>query len=106
VTINPQRLLRFNSHTYQMLGKPDAVRLYFSEKRDMIGVEVSSPRLNDAFPVMPTGTGFRVNAAPFLRHFNICVDRTLKFVNPEISGRELFLNLGEVISVAIKKRKK
>lgn len=99
-TITPERLIRINRNIHELLGKPDAVRLYYSEKRDSIGVEASNSRLNDAFPVKPSGKTFRINAAPFMRHFNIHVDSTLKFVAPEIVGRELFLKLGETISVS------
>ena len=106
VTITPQRLLRINRNVYQQLGKPDAVRLYYSPKRDTIGIEVASHRLNGAFPVLPCGPSYRINAAPFLRHYNIRIDTTIKFANPEIVGNELFLNLADIVSVAAKKRKK
>ena len=55
---------------------------------------------------MLNGKGWRISAAPFCRHFGIQIDQTLKFVNPEVVGTELRLNLSETVSVARQPRRK
>ena len=91
---------------YNLLGKPRAVYLNFSRVRDTIAIEPASPRLPETFPVIKSGAGWRINSAPFCRHFGIDIDTTLKFVRPDIVGNALYLHLGETISVGGRKRKK
>jgi hypothetical protein len=107
VTLSTQNQILLNRRAYELLGRPSAVHLYYSRERDAIGIEVTSPRLNNAFPVMPNGpAGWRISAAPFCRHFNISVETTSKFVQPEFKGNTLTLKLGEIVSVARPKRRR
>jgi hypothetical protein len=48
---------------------------------------------------------WRINAAPFCRHFGIKIDTTLKFVAPEIVGDALHLKLGETTIVGGRRRR-
>lgn len=102
VTLNKAHVLSFNQRTYDELGRPPAVYLHFSRVRDLIAVEpVSSINLPGAFPVLDKGySGHRVNAAPFCRHFGIRLDTTSRFIDPDIDGGKLWLNLAETVSVA------
>ena len=101
VTLSPTRNLVINRKVYEQLGQPASVRLYYSRRRDCIGVERSPGSFNDSFPVMANGpVGYRISAAPFCRHFGISVESTVKFISPEFDGESLLLNLGETISVA------
>lgn len=107
VTLSPTRNIVLNRNAYERLGRPPAVRLYYSRTRDCIGIERATPNFNDVFPVVSNGpSGWRIGAAPFCRHFNISVDTTVKFVMPEFSGDSLLLNLAETISVARPKRRR
>lgn len=106
VSISPAHLILLNRNMYHRLGKPEAVHLGFSRERDIIAIEPASPRLSDAFPVVKNPMNWRINAAPFCRHFGIHIDTQLKFVSPEIIGNTLHLNLGETVSVGGRKRRK
>ena len=107
VTLSPSRNIILNRRAYELLGKPQAVRLYFSRERSAIGLEECSPRFNEAFPVVPNGpSGYRISAAPFCRHFNISPGETIKFIAPYLDGRSMILKLRETISVARPKRKR
>lgn len=106
VTISPQKLILINRNLYIAMGRPEAAHLGYSRERDCIAVEPASPRLPDAFPLVANPRNWRINAAPFCRHFGIEIDTTLKFVRPEIIGRMLLLKLGETVSVARGKRRK
>lgn len=106
VTLSPARNFVLNRNTYEQLGSPAAVRLYYSHKRDSIGIETASGNFNEAFPVVPNGaSGWRICAAPFCRHFNLSVETTMKFLTPVIVGTTMTLNLVETISVARPKRR-
>ena len=101
VTISRHNVLGLNNNVYRLMGKPEAVCLYYSRSRDVIGILPVSPRMNEAFPVKPHGrSSWRINAAPFCRHFGIRVDSTFRFVDPEIQGVKLLLKLSHVVSVA------
>lgn len=106
VTISPAYLLRLNRNVHNILGKPAAVYLYFSRVRDTIAIEPTSPRFPESFPVLRAGTGWRINAAPFCRHFGIRIDGTLKFVRPDVVGKTLHLKLSETVSVGGRVRRK
>lgn len=106
VTISPQRLILLNRNMYNQLGQPEAVYLNYSRTRDIIAVEPASPRLPATFPVIKNLMNYRINAAPFCRHFGIDVDTQMKFVHPEIIDNILYLKLNEVVSVSRRKRKK
>lgn len=107
VTISPAKLILLNRNLFNKLGRPEAVSLSYSRRRDIIAVKPISARMNEAFPVAPTGHSFRINAAPFCRHFNIKIDQTLRFVAPAIEGEGiLHLNLNETVSVARTHRRK
>jgi len=106
VTINRHNVLSFNDNVYRLIGKPEAVCLYYSRTRDTIGMLPVSPRFNEAFPVKQHGrTGWRINAAPFCRHFGIRIDSTLRFVDPEIQGVKLLLKFSHVVGAATVRRR-
>ena len=100
VTIDKRNVIFLNSNAYRLLCKPPAVYLYFSRASDVIAIEpVSSTRLADSFPVVEkTGTGFRIQAAPFCKHFNIKLDTTERFVSPEIRDNKMYLKLSETVT--------
>jgi hypothetical protein len=106
ITLSPANLLLMNRNLYTLMGKPDAVRFGYSRKRDIISIEPSSPRLNNSFPVIPSGKSFRINVAPFCRHFNIRFDTTRKFLDPELVGRTLHIKPNQTISVSRQRRKR
>lgn len=101
-----RQLILLNRNVYHLLGKPAAVYLNFSRTRDIIAVEPASPRLPESFPVIANPCNWRINAAPFCRHFGIDIDTQLKFIRPEIEGNALYLKLSETVSVGGRKRKK
>lgn len=107
VTINKANVISFNKNTHRHLGRPPAVRLYFSRTRDLIVIEpVHSPNMPESFPVLEkSSSGWRINAAPFCRHFGIRLDTTLQFIDPEIRDQGLHLKLSETVSVAQVRRK-
>jgi hypothetical protein len=106
ITISPQKLILLNRNAYNLMGRPAAVTLGYSRTRDIIAIEPSSPRLNESFPVIQNPMNWRINAAPFCRHFGIDIDTQLKFITPEFEGSTLYLKLNETISVGGRKRRR
>lgn len=108
VSLNQHGVLTFNRNAYNELGKPAALNLYFSRVRDVIALEpVQSINMPAAFPVLEkNSSGYRINAAPFCRHYGIRLDSTVQFIAPELRNGKLELNLAETISVAQIRRRK
>jgi hypothetical protein len=107
VTINNQKVITLNKSVHKLMGHPEAVCLFFSRDQDMIAIQPSSTRLPESFPVQEkSSSGWRVNAAPFCRHFGIDIDTTLKFIDPDIRDGALHLKLSETVSVAQVRRKR
>lgn len=108
VTINKEYVIGLNENCYRLLGKPAAAYLHFSRTRDTIAIEpVDSPRLPAAFPVkQKNSTGWRISASPFCQKFNICIDTTERFLNPDIRNGALYLKLNETVTVRQLRRKK
>jgi len=102
VTLNKVNVLTFNKNTYEKLGRPPAVYLYYSRKRDVIALEpVTSTRLPEAFPVLDKNlSGYRINVAPFCRHLGISLKTSVRFINPEMRNGKLELKLTDTVSVA------
>ena len=106
VTLARYGRLFFNRTVYERLGKPAAIYIYFSRTDDQIAIEPSSPNLPESMPVLAARNGWRVNAAPFCRHFGIKLDTTEKFIRPEINEGHLILKLAETSSVSKRPRRK
>lgn len=106
ITLHKTKAIVLNRNTYNRMGKPEAVFLSFSRKRDVIAIEPTSPHFNDAFPLMKAGAGYRINSSPFCSHFNIKPTTTLRFITPELEGTTLHLNLADTVEVHRRKPKK
>ena len=108
VTINAQNVIGINNNCYKRLGKPPAVYLWFSREDDLIAIEpVHSHRTPAAFPVKPKSTaGWRVNASPFCKNYNIRVDATERFTSPEFRDGKLWLKLAETVTTRVFRSKK
>lgn len=106
VTLGRTGRLFINRRVHQLMGRPQAVYLYFSRADDQIALEPSSPRLPESLPLIEAKQGWRVNAAPFCRHFGIRLDTTEKFIRPEVEDGALILKLSETVTVAKLRGKK
>ena len=99
VTLSDKSIIYFNQNTHRLLGNPAAASLYYSREKDTIAVEPASARLDQNFPIRPLQTGWRILAGPFLGHFGIRTDQTLRFVHPDIENGVLLLNLRDTVNV-------
>lgn len=109
IHISISRHSRFvlNNNLYRLLGRPSAVYLFYSREKDTIALESASARVAESFPLLENpNSGWRINAAPFCRHFGIEIDTTLRFIDPQIDGSTLQLKLSDTVSVATVKRRK
>ena len=110
VTLNDKGVIYLNKNAHRLMGRPEAVYVYFNRERDEIALEATSPRLADAFPLKPlsSDTGFIINANPVTKHFGIRVDGTNRFVDPTLDQHGiLHLKLSDIVQTArVKRRRK
>ena len=105
--ITRQGLIEINKNLFRVIGKPEAVYLYFNRARKQIALESTSPRFSEAFPVKPCQNGYSLHATPFLRHHGIKITERLKFVRPDLGpDGQLILDLTRTVVVEGTKRKK
>ena len=101
VSINEHGRIILNERIYEAIGKPEAVYLHFSRTRDVIALEPTRLRMPAAFPVFRNRAAYRINAAPFCRHFGIRIEGTERFTAPSHSsdGRALMLSLRDTVRI-------
>ena len=102
-SISRHSVIAINARVFQMIGKPEAVALYFNRREQKIGVKAASPRFHEAFPIKKYGgtdTTRYVNAASFCSHYGISITETHKFNRPEMAADGmLVLNLNDTTVV-------
>ncbi len=86
VTLGKKGLLYMNTNTHRIMGRPAAVYLFFNRAKDTIGIQPASPRMPEAFPIVEKREGYAINAAPFCRHYGINIDKTERFIHPDLDG--------------------
>lgn len=87
ITLNRKGVFTMNRKTYEVLGKPKAVVLYFEKETGVIGISSAHERLREAFPLKEKIGYWLIYAIPFCRHFGIRLDGTEAFVNPDIDDQ-------------------
>lgn len=101
VSLNRKKVFVLNPKAYKALGNPEAVKLFFDEGRKVIGMRAATAELSNAFSLKRGGSGRHqiVLAAPFCTHFGIRVEGTVKFLNPEMDGDMLTLDITKTVNV-------
>jgi hypothetical protein len=101
-------LIYLKGNCHRLLGRPEAVKLFFNRGKDRIAIKPGHARLADVFPLKEKSGYFLLHASPFCRHFGIRLNATEKFVNPEIDNEGiLHLDLATTVNVSgVRRRKK
>lgn len=68
VTINRFGTIYMNNKSYEALGRPKAVALYYNREDDQIALRPAYERFIEHFPVMKKQMGWSIHAAGFCRH--------------------------------------
>ena len=81
ITLSPRRFFALNPKAHLILGRPDAVELFFDDHERLVGMLACDPLKRNAFRIRnEKGKEYRViYAAAFCRHFSISTDRTVLF---------------------------
>ncbi len=107
ITMNQRGLVYMNGNCHRLLGRPEAVKLFFNRAKDRIAIKPVNARLGEAFPLRQKGEYCLLQASTFCRHFGIRLSATEKFVNPEIDNEGiLHLDLSTTVNVSGVRRKK
>jgi hypothetical protein len=98
-TLSALGVIYINKRTYEVWGRPVSVALYYSAEKETIAIEHAHPRSPESFPVKQCQNGYRILAGPFLGHFNIRTQNTVRFTRPDIEGGLMLLNLRDTVNV-------
>ncbi len=99
MTINSKGLIYLNAYTYERLGSPKAVTLFYSRPDDAIASEPTFPPTHESFPLSKKERGFAIHAWPFCQHYRLRVPTTLRFIAPTVNDGILVLDLRKAIPV-------
>jgi hypothetical protein len=101
-TIRFDGRILINQKVHAMMGRPQAVYLYFNRQKDTIILEPTlATTSSEAFTLKDGQHGSRiVYANPFCKHFGIKAQGTQRFLDPQTdaAGR-LYLKLNETVTV-------
>lgn len=110
VAISKHGAITLNARAFELIGKPEAVELFFNRREQKIGVKGCSPRFFEAFPIRKhpkKDTTRYIYAASFCNHYGIKITGTHKFTRPDLSpDGKLVLNLNETTLVTRQRTKK
>ena len=100
VTLRPDGVIYLNANMYRILGKPEAVALYYSRDADTIAIQPANPRIEEHFPLLPKGqSGWEIGAGNFCGHHALRPKQTQEFIRPDINDHGiLMLNLRETVN--------
>ena len=100
ITINKTGLIYINGNGHRMMGRPEAVQLFFNKAKDKIAIKPAHARLADVFPLKEKNGYYLIHSSPFCRHYGIRLNTTEKFVHPDIDDEGiLHLDLSDTITV-------
>lgn len=100
VSISPKAVFYFNTKTFQEMGSPEAVALYYNREDDSIAIQPVPQLSAETFPIVKKNTGYGVHASSFFRHYRIRIKETQQFLNPRIDkDKNLIVRLRETIFI-------
>ena len=108
VTIRPDGAIYMNMNTHRLMGKPQAVKLFYSRERDTIAVCPADPRQPKNFVLKKADEygGYWIRSAPFCSHYRIRVAEVKRFVDADIDAAGyLILDLRRTVNATSKKWK-
>ena len=100
--MNPKGTILLNHKAVKLLGSPEGVHLFFDHRKSLIGIKPAGTRENAVFPLKPSPKNRHrlIRACSFCRHYNIDVERTIQFNNPELNPEGmLILNLQTITEI-------
>ena len=107
VTMNPKGLIYLNGSAMSTLRHAERVELLYDRLNNTIGVKPSNTLNKFAFKAAVKGKhgGKKIRAYRLLQQFEIKLDRTVRFLKPEVNDEGvLILDLRHTTSSGVRKR--
>jgi hypothetical protein len=106
VTINRSGMIYLNDKAYDLLGRPEAVELYYCRDYDAIALEPTLARKERNFILRKKQMGWAIYASSFCRHYRIRVATTEEFPRPErTADGHMILSMRSTFTVGERRRK-
>ncbi len=99
VTINSKGVIYLNAYTYDQLGRPEHVTLYYSRREHAIAIEPTFPPTHESFPVPKKERGRAIHASIFCQTYKLDIPTTLRFTAPELKEGILILRLRDTVPI-------
>ena len=106
VSIFGRGKIYLNRRTLQLLGEPDAIALFYDDRRSVIGIQAVAPSRHFAFRLQKKdkrSLSSTIAANGFFKHHSLQPDGNLVFRNPTLNDNGiLVLDLNDVDCVSKK----
>lgn len=93
VTLNRKGVINLNRKTFEKMGEPEAVSVYFDDTNNRFGIKPTSPSMRDAFPLGKRGSrgGRRIFVGSALKEFRIDISETIQFVDADFDDEGILV---------------
>jgi hypothetical protein len=109
VAIQRRGTMSFNHATFEALGKPEALTLYYDEDTKAVAFKAASKKVRHAYPVrkQPHSNSYLIAAQAFCTYYNIDISASRAFTPNMEDGMLVFeLDKGTVVSPRVRSSKK
>ena len=102
-TLNPKGVFHISRLTFEMLGEPEAIHIWFDKLNNVIGLKPTRLAMDDAYPIKNKNKhhGKLIRGFAFVEEFSIRLHETVRFPTAEIDDDGiLVLDLRKAVSAA------
>jgi len=102
-TLNPKGVFHISRLTYEMLGEPEAIHIWFDELNNVIGLKPTRLVMDDAYPIKNKNKhhGKLIRGFAFTEEFSIRLHETVRFPTAKIDDDGILqLDLRKAVSAA------
>ena len=93
VTLTRKGVINLNRTTFEKMGEPEAVHVYFDETNNRFGIKPTPRSMRDAFPLGKRGSrgGRRIFVGSVLRTYRIDLPDTIQFFDADFDDEGLLV---------------
>ena len=93
VTLSRKGAINLTKATFEKMGEPDAVHVFFDATNNRFGLKPTSPSTRNAFPMGSQGKrgGRRVYVASVLKEFRIDIPETIQFFDADFDDEGILV---------------
>lgn len=95
VSLSSRGIITLNQPSFDALGGPERVELFYDHEDELIGLKPSTPEIKHSVKIRKQGDNksYLINARPFCYHFKISTSQTIRFKDITMSNGVMVLDI-------------